>query len=287
MARIARLIRSFGFAVLSIGLHLTLVVLCVLLATPAADSMQAQPDWIDLDMPIALGQPHGTDDGEDMGSHVPDLATPEPPAPPPPPEPEEPKMPDPETFEPPPLPPPDPEAIPTVVRPLVPPPDAPPDAASDPRSDDQASAKRNPNDTNQGDPGVRTDGAGDPTTPVGTENVAPALGSPDGVPGGKGTAPRKASPQYLGILTAWARARFPSHGHGLGAPPEGSRPCARVVIQVSHDRQVTGSSMTSSGQAVWDDKVRAGMQAFAGASVPADPEGGPPPPSIALSVCWD
>jgi hypothetical protein len=60
-----------------------------------------------------------------------------------------------------------------------------------------------------------------------------------------------------------------------------------VSIQISPDRQVTGSSMSSSGQAVWDDKVRSALPAFNGATVPADPEGGPAPPSIGLSVCWD
>ncbi len=259
MARVARFIRSFGFGILSVGLHLTLVVLCVLLATPTSDSMAADKQWIEVDMPPALGQPHGKDEGKDLGSHVPKA----------------PKMPEPEPFEaPPPAPPPDPEAIPTTIS-SADAPDAGPPGEAD------------AGDADLGEAGAMAEGEGDPTTPVGSENVAPAFGSPDGVPGGQGTGPRKISPQYMAILAAWARARFPTHGHGLGAPPEGTRPCARVSIQISPDRQVTGSSMSSSGQAVWDDKVRSALPAFNGASVPADPEGGPAPPSIGLSVCWD
>jgi len=108
------------------------------------------------------------------------------------------------------------------------------------------------------------------------------------VPGGQGTGPRKASPQYQAILAAWARARFPALAHGLGSPPEGTRYCAQANIQVGSDRQVTGSSVVSStGLAACDDYVRASMQAYTGATVPADPEGGPPPSSIPIRVCCD
>lgn len=259
LARIARFIRSFGFTVLSVGLHVALVVLCVLFSTPA-DSMAADREWIEVDMPPALGQPHGKDEGKDLGSHIPKA----------------PKMPEPEPFEaPPPVPPPDPEAIPTTI------------SSAQPAADGGPAAEADAGDAGSFETGAVGEGEGDPTTPVGSENVPPAFGSPDGVPGGQGTGPRKISPQYMAILAAWARARFPTHGHGLGPPPEGTRPCARVSIQIAPDRQVSGSSMTSSGQAVWDDKVRAALPAFSGASVPADPEGGPPPPSIGLNVCWD
>lgn len=259
MARVARFIRTFGFGIFSIGLHLVLVVLCVLFATPPTDSMAADKQWIEVEMQPALGQPHGKDTGKDLGSHVP-----KPPAP---------RMPDPEPFEAPPLPPPDPDAIPTSS--------AEPVDGGPPREADGGDAGT------ESEGGASDGGEYDPTTPVGSENVPPGFGSPDGVPGGQGTAPKKISPQYMAILAAWARARFPTHGHGLGAPPEGTRPCSRVSIQISPGRQVTGSSMASSGQEVWDAKVRSALPAFSGATVPADPEGGPPPPSIGLNVCWD
>lgn len=255
MASVARFIRTFGFGIFSVGLHLTLVVLCVLFATPTTDSMAADKEWIEVEMQPALGQPHGKDTGKDLGSHVP--------KPPP-------QMPEPEPFEaPPPLPPPDPEAIPTSSA-------APVDAGA-------------PVDTaDGGDAGPVSEGGSDdggeydPTTPVGTENVPPGFGSPDGVPGGQGTSRTQISPQYRAILAGWARARFPA----LGPRPEGPRPCAMVNIQLS-GLQVSGTSMSSSGNDAWDTHVRSCLGKFQGAAVPADPEGGPSPPAIGLNVCWD
>lgn len=268
VARIARFVRTVGFGTFSIGLHLMFVVVCVLFATPASDSLAAQGELYEIDMPPALGQPHGRDEGKDLGSHVP----------------KPPKMPEPEPFEappPPPAPPPDTEAIPTSI----PDPDAAPppeqDAGAESFSDADIDAALANAEGGQGDDNY------DPTTPVGSENVLPGFGSPDGVPGGQGTAPKKISPQYLAILSSWARARFPTHGHGLGPPPPGKRTCAHVSIQISPDRTVTGTAMSSSGQEQWDAKVRQSLPAFQGAVVPADPDGGPPPPSIALNVCWD
>ena len=286
MARIARLIRSLGFGTLSVGLHLALVVMCLLLAAPATNLLAADRDWIEIDMPPALGQPHGQDDGKDLGSHVPEPDHPDPQdfeepklrsaplVPPEPPEPPEPKMPDPEPFEPPSLPPPEPDAIPTAIP------------SVQPLTDAGVPLQRDVGGLEPVDAGAGAPGVVDPTTPVGSENVPPALGSPDGVPGGKGAGARAVSPQYLGILRAWANARFPSQGHGLGPAPEGPKPCALVTIQLSPGRQVTGSSMSSSGQAVWDDWVRGRMRAFDGATAPADPEGGPAPQAIPVSVCW-
>lgn len=265
MARIARFLRTLGFGTFSIGLHLVLVVVCVLVATPAADSLASDKRLFEIDMQPALGQPHGRDEGKDLGSHVP--------KPPPPAEPFE-------APPPPPKPPPDPEAMPTnIPDPQDPPPEPSETAAADPENEAAPSSEAD----RTGDDNENFD----PTTPVGSANVLPGFGSPDGVEGGQGTAPRKISPQYLAILTSWARARFPTHGHGLGPPPDGTRPCAHVSIRISSDRSVSGTSMTSSGKEQWDAKVRQSLPAFQGSTVPADPEGGPPPPSIALNVCWD
>ena len=259
MASVAHFIRSFGFGIFSVGLHLTLVVLCVLFATPAGNSLAADKDWIEVEMQPALGQPHGKDKGKDLGSHVP--------KPPP-------KMPEPEPFEaPPPLPPPDPDAIPTT-------------SASAPLPDAGVPSEPDAGDAGMVEAGTASDDGGeyDPTTPVGSENVPPGFGSPDGVPGGQGTSIKKISPQYRAILAGWARARFP----GIGAPrPEGPRPCAMVNIQISPGRQVTGASMSASGNAQWDQHVQGALGQFQGSTVPADPEGGPAPPSIGLNFCWD
>lgn len=316
MARTVRLIRLFGFGAFSVGVHLAVGAWCGLLAASESGTMTPRPDWIEVDMESALGQPHGDENGKELGSHVPDPAPIEqfippepvpaldPPNPPDPPDPTEPTdpvdPPDPvDQTEPvdPPDPPdpdePDPEGIvpPDVPEPEVEPPADPPAPPNAPAPAASRKTKPNPDtakgDTGDSKPTDSTASGGDPTTPVGTENVPPAVGSPDGVVGGKGTGPRRASPQYIAILTAWARARFPTHGHGLGPPPDGTRPCARVSVRVSPDRAVAGTSMGSSGQGAWDDKVRAGMQALNGATVPADPDGGPVPPSISISVCWE
>lgn len=256
LAGIARLIRTFGFGLFSVGLHLTVVVLCILFAAPTHHLMAADKDWIDVEMQPALGLPHGKDDGKKLGSHVPKPKAPAP------------KEAEPEPFSAP-LPPPDPEAIPTTSAPL-------PEAGPPPEAD--AGDAGPPSEA-----GVRAEeGEYDPTTPVGSENVAPAFGSENGVEGGQGTAKRGISPQYKAILAGWARARFPA----LGVRPEGPRYCASVRIQLS-GQQVSGTSMSSSGNDAWDTHVRASLGKFQGATVPADPDGGPAPPSIGLNVCWD
>jgi hypothetical protein len=237
-----------------------MVVLCVLFATPANDSFAADKNLIDVEIQPAIGQPHGRDEGKGLGSHVPKAPAP---------------LPEPEPFVPPLLAPPDPEAVPTTTDPEEPLPDA---AAAE--------------SVDAGDAGVleAASSSGDEadlTTPPGSENVPPAFGSPDGVDGGQGTGPRKISAQYLGILTSWARARILPRGHGLGPPPGGTRPCARVRIQIAPSLQVTGASLGSSGHAEFDQKVQGDLGNVTGASVPPDPEGGPPPPSLTVNVCWD
>ncbi len=257
MASVARFIRSFGFGIFSVGLHLTMVVFCVLFATPASDSLAADKDWIEVEMQPALGQPHGKDEGKNLGSHVP--------KPPP-------KMPEPEPFEaPPPLPPPDPDAIPTT-------------SSSAPLPDAGVPSEPDAGDAGTGEGGALDDGGEyDPTTPVGSENVPPGFGSLDGVPEGQGMSRTSISPQYRAILAGWARARIPT----LGGQPEGPRPCAMVSIQISAGRQVTGASMSESGNAAWDQHIRGALGKFQGSTVPADPEGGLPPPALHLNFCWD
>ena len=265
MARVARFLRTFGFGIFSVGVHLILVVLCVLFATPSSISHAADNELIEVEMQPALGQPHGKDEGKDLGSHVPKAAPPE--------------LPEPEPFEaPPPLPPPDPEAMPTTINSA----DVPPvDAGAAPAEDAGDAGPL-------GDAGVAGDaGEYDPTTPIGSANVPPGFGSPDGVPGGQGTGPRKFSPQYLGLLTSWARARILPRGSGLGPAPEGKRPCAVVRIQIAESRQVTSSTTAGSGHAEFDQKVQSDAASLQGATVPADPEGGPPPPALRVNVCWD
>jgi hypothetical protein len=101
----------------------------------------------------------------------------------------------------------------------------------------------------------------------------PEEGSPDGVKEGTETDPLKARAvsQYKMRILAWFDARF--------RPPE-DIPCeerknlrSSVAAVVGGERQVTGYTVSSvSGNAVFDAKVRATMDAIVGQQLP------PPPP---------
>jgi hypothetical protein len=99
-------------------------------------------------------------------------------------------------------------------------------------------------------------------------------GSPDGVKEGTETDPLKARAvsQYTMRILAWFNARF--------RPPLGELTCeelvnlsSAVVAQVGGERTVTGYSIVrASGNAIFDARVRATMEAVVGQELP------PPPP---------
>jgi len=99
-------------------------------------------------------------------------------------------------------------------------------------------------------------------------------GSPDGVKEGTEADPLKARAvsQYLGRILGWFNVRF--------RPPTGEIPCdelkklsSSVAARVGPDRTVSGYSVTRpSGNAVFDARVKATMDAVVGQELP------PPPP---------
>ncbi len=246
-ASAASLVRNVGFGFFSVAVHLCMVVVAVLIAAPAVRAYQENRELIDVDLQPALGQPHGKDEGKGLGSHVEIPRAPELKAP----------------DRAPPTPPPDPDAIPTTTAAA---------SSSAPTFDADAGAPEEAGTTDNG-------GNADPTTPVGSENVAPAFGSPDGVEGGQGTAPKKMSPQYKSILAGWFGARF--NLHGVDLPEDGPRLSVNVVVNISPDRQVMGwSLMGSSGNTDFDDAVKRSMAAIqaSGATLPAPPDDSGVPP---------
>ncbi len=256
-ARAAGLVRNVGFGFFSIAVHLSMVVVAVLIAAPAVRAYKQNRELIDIDIQPALGQPHGRDEGKGLGSHVeipraPELKAPDRPHP---------------------APPPDPDAIPTTAASASAAPSA---SAPVPESGDAGPPQEGGAGENAGN--------ADLTTPVGSENVPPAFGSPDGVEGGQGTAPPKArmTPQYAGILAGWFGARFNVRGADI---PTEDLPKLKVAVRVniSPDRQVTSWSLLgSSGNAAFDDAVKRTMSSIqgGGSTLPAPPDGGDAPPAF-------
>ena len=111
--------------------------------------------------------------------------------------------------------------------------------------------------------------AEDPSEPQPTER-----GGEDGVKEGTETDPLKARAvdQYSAKLIAWFRQGF--------SPPLDELDCATLVkleasvtAHVDSNREVTSYTMKSSGNEVFDGRVRAAMEMHVGQSVP------PPPPN--------
>jgi len=104
--------------------------------------------------------------------------------------------------------------------------------------------------------------------------TAEGEGSPDGVKEGTEADPLKARAvsQYLGRIAGWFNARF--------RPPTTEIPCAElkklsaaVAANVGQDRRVSGYSITRpSGNAAFDERVKATMDRIVGEELP------PPPP---------
>lgn len=115
--------------------------------------------------------------------------------------------------------------------------------------------------------------------PVGTGDKPP-LGTPEGVPGGKGKAGLGAS--YLAVLGGWFSARLSCRSVTDVEPEELKKLTVRASIGLSPGRNVTSFSISSSGNPAFDGHVRSLLQSIQsqGITVPESPEGDAPPPNI-------
>lgn len=267
MATVADSARAAGFAFFSVALHVAAATVCLAMAGTHA-AAEPPPDWVDVTLePPALGLPHGSPEGQGLGSHV---EAPKPAAAPKPAEPEPP----------PPAPTPTPAAEPDPAATTpAPEPAAQPDT---PAENPEPAPSEQPSSTGDGTGEPGAEPGGDPATPAGSANVPPGLGSPDGTPDGQGVSPPKPkmTPQYKGILSGW----FASFFRGPDVDPE-ERDKLRlpVSVTISPSGHITGYALAgSSGNGSFDDSVRRTMETIqsSGAALPAPPEGGPYPTSF-------
>lgn len=251
--------RGTVFAIMSAAAHLAL--LGVVFLGGSAPAHSPDDDLVDVSIEPALGQPHGAMDGKGLGSHI-------------------------ESFVPP-----EHRAAPRQAAPTPPPtdPDGPPvpiASASAASSAEPASSAPPAPDSSAAAAAAPGASAGDPSTPVGSANVAPGIGSPDGSENGTGVAPPKPkmTSVYAGVLAGWFGSRFNVRGLGL-SPEELKKLSVRVSISISPDRRVTGFSLAgTSGHAGYDEEVRrtvASIQA-SGVSLPEPPDGSTPPENFTV-----
>jgi hypothetical protein len=106
-------------------------------------------------------------------------------------------------------------------------------------------------------------------------NVA-TLGSPDGVKEGTETDPLKARAVdlYRERIIGWFASRFRVSGSGL-SPADLARYKVGATVQISADRQVSGYSLTPSGNAVFDAAARAALESAKGNQLPPPPQNYP------------
>jgi hypothetical protein len=110
----------------------------------------------------------------------------------------------------------------------------------------------------------------------------PPLGSPGGVPGGKGKPGVSAS--YAAVLNGWFSSRL--HCRGLNVPWDELKTLSvRASISISPDRQISSFSIVESGNGTYDGCVRSMLQSVQsqGATLPESPEGDDPPPRMTLN----
>jgi outer membrane biosynthesis protein TonB len=248
---------SILFGIASLALHGAFVG-AVFFGGHAGSSFAAERDWIDVSVEPALGSPQGSQEGKGLGSHVVEsLPMVQPPA----------------------------AARQPAARPAPRDPNAPADPAAPPAPAATGSVAQ-PAEPAPAGP-ASTEAAGDPSTPPGTENVAPGIGRPDGTENGTGTegVPKpRMTPQYAGQLAGWFGSRFNVRGLGL-EPEELKKLSVAVSISISADRHVTGFSLRgSSGNSAYDEEVRrtiAGIQA-GGLALPEPTDGSTPPATFTV-----
>lgn len=219
-----------------------------------AASHASERDFIDVSVEPALGAAHGTLEGSGLGSHIESAAPQQRPA-------QRASAPKAQRTDP------DGLASPSASA-------LPPSASSSTPS--AAAAPEQPEAASQGDP----------TTPAGSANVAPAIGRPDGSESGSGVeAPKpRMTPQYAGQLAGWFGSRFNVRGLGLD-PEELKKLSVAVSISMSPERHITGFSLRgSSGNAAYDDEVRRTVAAIqaGGLALPEPNDGSTPPATFTV-----
>lgn len=101
-------------------------------------------------------------------------------------------------------------------------------------------------------------------------------GAADGSKAGTETDPLKARAVdlYRARIASWFSSRFRVHGSGL---PQSELTTYRVraTVQLSADRQVTGYTISSSGNAAFDAAARSMLESTKGSQIPPPPENYP------------
>ncbi len=111
----------------------------------------------------------------------------------------------------------------------------------------------------------------------------PPLGTPEGVPGGKGKVGMAAS--YKSVLAGWFVARLSCRSVTDVPPDELKKLTVRADVALSPGRTVTSFSIASSGNGAFDAHVRSMLQSIQsqGINLPESPEGDEPPPHLAVN----
>ncbi len=265
MEGILRIVRPGGFALGSVAIHAAIAWSFFVVAQPSNRRFLGQTELIDVTVEPALGQAHGKKDGRGLGSRVPASLVEHRPQPP--------------------LNRPPPPTRAAAFQPQAPDPGIPVDKHSPWPTRPEGSVHPQA-------PGPMAAGpVPDPGTPVGTANVAPALGSPDGTLNGTGLGPPKPrmSPQYKGMLAGWFSARFVVRG--LGMPFEELRKLrTTTTVNVSPDRRVTSFTVGASGNGAFDEQVRRTLSEIqaSGVALPPPTDDSVLPPSFPIAFqCKD
>jgi hypothetical protein len=116
---------------------------------------------------------------------------------------------------------------------------------------------------------------------AGTGSAQP-LGTPDGKEGGTGPIKKKMDPRWAGMVDGFFSSKMVIRGIGLPWD-ELKKLSVRATITLTPLGQVTGFSMSSSGNAGYDSAVRSALQSSVGQSVPKPPDGDDIPPTVTLN----
>ena len=116
---------------------------------------------------------------------------------------------------------------------------------------------------------------------VGTGTAQP-LGDPNGKDGGTGPIKKKLDPRWAGMVDGFFSSKMVIRGIGL--PWEDLKKLSvRATITLTPLGQITGFTMSSSGNAGYDTAVRAALQSSVGQSVPKPPDGDDIPSTVTLN----
>ena len=120
-----------------------------------------------------------------------------------------------------------------------------------------------------------------PSAVAGTGTAQP-LGQPDGKEGGTAPVKKKLDPRWAGMVDGFFSSKVVIRG--LGLPWEELKTLSvRATITLTPLGQVTGFTMSSSGNAGYDAAVRGALQSSVGQTVPKPPDGDDIPPTVTLN----